>query len=181
MQTCYLLDIEISQCFHLLEKMQIEVTEYQQLDKKKSLEFNLKSLSPGNILVVEDINQLGKSFADTFNNLNYLAQAEVTLVSVKDEIKFSSQCPEYSFLFILNRVKKESDKKTVQSRLHTIKQKNSKVGRQSVYDEKTEAMINTLKEVPDLTVKQICQRVGISKSSYYSHYSKKRRNRFPIN
>ena len=172
MSICYnlLREKKLSQCRQILETLGIKVSLYQNLNIKKNYRCSLQSLEKGSILAVEDLEYFGNTFFEVIDNLSTLIENEITLVCLNTKKVYRSPCPEYSFLSSLNRVRSAKMTKISMARSKTTEANGSKIGRRSVYTKEVEAMVHSLKNT-NLTIKEICQRANISKSTYYAYYN----------
>ena len=176
MSICYnlLREKKLCQVRQIIENLGIKVSSYKSITIKENYRDSLQYLEKGSILAIEDFEYLGNTFLEIIDNLNIAIEREITLICLNNTKIYHTTCPEYSFLSTLNRIKKVKIAKSNMTRLKTLQVNGTKPGRRSVYTKETEIMVHSLKNSTDLTISEICKRVNICKSTYYTHYNQKK-------
>ena len=128
----------------------------------------LRSLNPNDILVITQINHLGKSAESIIKNLGIILEKEANLQIIADNILLPlKKSTEVSLIKILVNFQQKKIESQTQARKTTLEKHGNKVGRRPL-DEKTSKLVKTLLE-EGYKVKDICRAAKISESTYYKY------------
>ena len=128
----------------------------------------LGSLNPNDILVVTQINHLGKSADSLIKNLGLLLEKEANLQILGDNLLLPlKDSIHVSLIKILVNFQQQKIESQTQARKTTLAKHGKKVGRRPL-DEQTAQLVNTLLK-DGYKPKDICRYAQISESTYYKY------------
>lgn len=141
---------------------------------RPELEAAFSYLREGDELVVWKLDRLGRSMQDLIKLTNRLDEMGVAFVSLQDSIKTDD--PAGRFFFHVMSALAEFEHSLIRQRtlagLASAKERGVVGGRRPVDEKKLEAAM-TLFDQGNQTVKEICNTVGISESTFYRYKRKK--------
>ena len=137
---------------------------------REGFEEAISSLSPNDILVITQIDHLGKSADSIIRNLGVLLEKEANLQILADNLLLSlKQSSEVTLIQILVNFQQEKIQAQTQARKKTLAQNGNKIGRKPLDPKKTKLIHSLLNE--GYTPKDICQYAQIGESTFYKYFS----------
>lgn len=146
--------------------------------EKRQLGRVLKSLRPGDILIVTELSRLSRSLYEIMNILNHCLEHEITLYSTKDGYAFDSSINSKVLAFAFGLVA-EIERNLISLRtreaLAVKRESGIRLGRPASYHPKYQLLCNEqprIKQMLDsgIPITVICRKYGIARSTFYKYY-----------
>lgn len=129
----------------------------------------LAFIRPGDVLVVWKLDRLGRSLTHLVEVVNGLSAKGIQFKSLQEEIDTTT--PTGKFTFHLFCALAEFERDLIRSRVNAgmaaARARGRVGGRPTALSEDKVAIGKALAGNPDLSVKQICEQLGCSRSTYY--------------
>lgn len=128
----------------------------------------LNILEPGDTVYIESLNRLGRSSADLITLMQTFSDMGVTLVSLKEQLDFSSASGKMiaQFLAVLAEFERSCIVERVNEGLAAARARG-RVGGRPKTPEKTLTKALEMYKLHNLTVAEICRACGISRPTFY--------------
>lgn len=138
--------------------------------KRPGLDQAIAFCRRGDTLVVWKLDRMGRSLSDLIEMIQQLKQREVGFRSLTEKIDTTTIGGRLIFhLFgALAEFERDLIRERVQAGLKSARARGRKGGRPPVSEE-TKVMARALLAEKSLSIKQICDRLGIAKSTLYKH------------
>lgn len=128
-------------------------------------------LRPGDVLVVWRLDRLGRSLRDLIDWVQYLESEGVSLQSLHEQI--DTQSPTGKLIFHLLAALAEFERHLIQERtqagLAAARARGRLGGRPKSLDAEQRQLAVDLYHAKNMTVKQLCEMMGISKPTLYGY------------
>lgn len=137
---------------------------------RPGLDEAIKYCRKGDTLVVWKLDRIGRSMSHLIKTVKELEEAGIGFISLTEKIDTTTPGGRLVFhLFgALAEFERDLIRERVQSGLKSARARGRKGGRPPVSEE-TKAMANALMADKKLSVKQICDRLGIGRSTLYKY------------
>ncbi|MBL0717424.1 MAG: recombinase family protein [Desulfosarcina sp.] len=151
------------------EKILTDIASGAKTDRP-GLEAAIKYCRKGDILVVWKLDRMGRSMSHLIETIKKLEEQGVGFSSITEKIDTTSPGGRLVFhLFgALAEFERDLIRERVQAGLRSARARGRKGGRPPVSEE-TKAMAQALIADKSLSIKQICDRLGIAKSTLYKY------------
>lgn len=128
----------------------------------------LNILEPGDTVYIESLNRLGRSSADLITLMQTLSDMGVTLVSLKEQLDFSSASGKMiaQFLAVLAEFERRCIVERVNEGLAAARARGRVGGRPKTPDKVIDKALK-MYDLHNLTVSEICRACGISRPTLY--------------
>ena len=146
--------------------------------KEKRLLGNLlEKLNAGDVLIVTELSRLSRSLYEIMNILNFCLEHKIILYSTKDGYAFDHSLNSKILAFAFGLVA-ELERNLISLRtreaLAARRSKGIKLGRPAAYRPKYYLLNNKIEQIKELlekgySVRQICQALGMSRSTFYRY------------
>ncbi|MBF0227527.1 MAG: recombinase family protein [Desulfobacterales bacterium] len=138
--------------------------------QRKGLDDAMEYCRKGDILVVWKLDRMGRSMSHLVETITKLEKQGIGFRSMTEKIDTTSAGGRLVFHLFSSLAEFERDliRERVQAGLKSARARGRKGGRPSVSEE-TKAMARALLSDKSLSIKQICDRLGIAKSTLYKH------------
>jgi len=148
------------------------------LDSRPELARTMKTLCKGDTLVVWRLDRLGRSLKHLIELTTELEERGIGLRSLTEAIDTTTASGKLTFHIFgaLAEFERNLIRERTQAGLPAAKEKGRKGGRPSALDDEKKALAIKLYEEKQHSVKEICQMMGISKPTLYSHVKKLRKS-----
>ena len=138
--------------------------------KRPKLHQLLAQLEDGDVVYIYRTDRLGRSTSDLLTIVEKIKTAGSRLVSVTDGVDTGTGMVADMFLTLLSVVAQYeraliSDR--TRSSLRVLKERGVELGRPRKVTPVIVRQVQTMHEDPDVSVKDVCASLGISRSSYY--------------
>lgn len=136
---------------------------------KKGLEEALSFARPGDTLVVWRLDRLGRSVAQLVTLVNQLKERDIEFQSLVEAIDTSTATGKFFFHIVAAFAELERNliRERTKAGLLAARARGRVGGRPLAFDEKTFEMALRLHEANDLSVGELCERLGIAKRTFY--------------
>ena len=143
-------------------------------DDRPGLEAALSYLREGDTLVVWKLDRLGRSLQHLIEIIRDLEKRGVGFKSLREHIDTTTSGGKLFFhLFgALAEFERDLIRERTQAGLAPARARGRKGGRPRAMDPKTAAMAGSLRQNPELSVAEICRRLGISATTLYRYTGK---------
>ena len=144
----------------------------EKMSGTKSIRPKLKALlgvlESGDTVYIESLNRLGRSSADLISLMQTFANMGVTLISLKEQLDFSSAAGKMmaQFLAILAEFERHCIVERVNEGLDSARARG-RIGGRPATPEKTLDKALKMYDMHNLTVSEICRACGISRPTLY--------------
>ena len=146
--------------------------------EKRQLGRILKSLRPGDILIVTELSRLSRSLYEIMNILNHCLEHQITLYSTKDGYAFDSSINSKVLAFAFGLVAEiERNLISLRTREALTAKRHSgiRLGRPAGYHPKYQLLCNEqarIKQMQEegIPITTICRKYGIARSTFYKYY-----------
>lgn len=128
----------------------------------------LEAVESGDVIYIESLNRLGRSSADLISIMQTLADEGVTLISLKEQLDFSSAAGKMIAQFLA--VLAEFERATIVERVNeglAAARARGRIGGRPATPEKILDKALTMYDMHNLTVTEICRACGISRPTLY--------------
>lgn len=128
----------------------------------------LEVLETGDTVYIESLNRLGRSSADLITLMQTFTDMGVTLISLKEQLDFSSAAGKMiaQFLAILAEFERNCIVERVKEGLSAARARGRVGGRPKTPDKVTDKALK-MYDLHNLTVSEICRACGISRPTLY--------------
>ena len=128
----------------------------------------LEVVESGDIVYIESLNRLGRSSADLISIMQTLADEGVTLISLKEQLDFSSAAGKMiaQFLAILAEFERNCIVERVKEGVAAARARG-RIGGRPATPQKTLDKALQMYDMHNLTVTEICRACGISRPTLY--------------
>ena len=138
--------------------------------KRPKLHRLLAMLEGGDVVYIYRTDRLGRSTSDLLTIVETIARADARLVSVSDGIDTGTDMVADIFLTLLSVVAQYeraliSDR--TRSSLQALKERGVELGRPRKVTPVIARQVQTMHDDPEVSVRDVCASLGISRSSYY--------------
>lgn len=150
----------------------------EKMSGTKSIRPKLKALlgvlESGDTVYIESLNRLGRSSADLISLMQTFANMGVTLISLKEQLDFSSAAGKMmaQFLAILAEFERNCIVERVNEGLAAARARG-RIGGRPATPEKTLDKALKMYDMHNLTVSEICRACGISRPTLYKALSER--------
>ncbi len=144
------------------------------LKNRPELDNLRKVLRNGDILVIESLSRLGRSTKNLLELLDEFQDNGITLISLKENIDMNTPTGKLliTVLSAISQFEREIIVQRTQEGLSSARARGRKGGRPQVNKQNLETAL-TLYHSKEYSVKEICARTGISRSTLYNEIKKK--------
>lgn len=159
--------------YSLLDRRDIfvdEVSSGMHHTKRPKLYHLLGQLEAGDTVHIHSIDQLGRSTSDLLNILERIKSCGARLVSVIDDIDTGTGEMADAFLGLLSimaRYERSMISERTKSSLRVLRDRGVELGRPRKVTPLVIEQVQTLHGAAQLSIKEICSTLSISRSSYY--------------
>jgi DNA invertase Pin-like site-specific DNA recombinase len=138
---------------------------------RSGLDKTLDVLRPGDTLVVWKLDRLGRSLSHLVELVNQLKEREVGFRSLQESIDTTSGVGKLVFHIFASLAEFERDliRERTLAGLESARARGRMGGRPKAMDKKKSAMARSMHRDKNLTVKQICETLGIGKTTFYRY------------
>lgn len=128
----------------------------------------LEAVESGDVIYIESLNRLGRSSADLISIMQTLADEGVTLISLKEQLDFSSAAGKMiaQFLAILAEFERNCIVERVKEGIAAARARG-RIGGRPATPAKTLDKALQMYDMHNLTVTKICRACGISRPTLY--------------
>lgn len=144
------------------------------LKNRPELDNLRKVLRNGDALVIESLSRLGRSTKNLLELLDEFQDNGITLISLKENIDMNTPTGKLliTVLSAISQFEREITVQRTQEGLSSARARGRKGGRPQVNKQNFETAL-TLYHSKEYSVKEICARTGISRSTLYNEIKKK--------
>lgn len=150
-------------------------------NERAVLQETLSYLRPGDTLVVWRLDRLGRSLKKLIDLVNDLKERQVSFKSIEESIDTTSSTGQ--FFFHITGAFAELERNLIRERtmagIVNARARGRNGGRPKAIDDETFNMALTLYEEKRTTVGQICDKLDISKRSFYRYLKNHKENQTP--
>jgi DNA invertase Pin-like site-specific DNA recombinase len=138
-------------------------------DDRMELNRLIEKLRKGDTVYVVRLDRLGRRMIKLIELLNGFKEKGVEFVSLENNIDTTTPLGMvlFSMCAAFSEMERELIRERVKTGLDAAYQKGRKGGRPKVLVPEKEVMLKALRQASNMSVKQICTAVGISRSVYY--------------
>ena len=137
--------------------------------ERPGLDKALDQIRKGDILVIWELDRLGRSLSHLLSIIEELKQKGVDFASVQDGFDTSTASGKMVFSVIgaMAEYERNLTRERTMAGLASARARGRKGGRPKQLDEEQVKVAITLAEAGELMIKEICEQVGCSRSTYY--------------
>lgn len=147
------------------EKILIEERSFEET---KELTLLLSKVQKGDLVVIESLAVLGRSFEGLLNILLYLKNNQVQLISIIEKLD-SKKNPDFlKNAQVLYKINSEQRREATKQRLAISREKGQKLGRPKLAEEQI-TKIRQLSQEQKLTLREIADEIGVSLGSVHKY------------
>lgn len=138
---------------------------------RSGLDKTLDVLRPGDTLVVWKLDRLGRSLSHLVELVNQLKEREVGFRSLQESIDTTSGVGKLVFHIFASLAEFERDmiRERTLAGLESARARGRMGGRPKALDKKKAAMARSMHRDKNLTVKEICETLGVGKTTFYRY------------
>lgn len=140
-------------------------------ESRSGLDKALDQLRAGDTLVVWKLDRLGRSLSHLVELVNDLKEGEIGFRSLQENLDTNSGVGKLVFHIFASLAEFERDliRERTMAGLNSARARGRLGGRPKVMDEKKAAMARSMHQDDDLSVKEICITLGISRTTFYRY------------
>lgn len=138
-------------------------------EERKELNRLFDKLRKGDTVCVVRLDRLGRRMIHLVQMINDFKNKEINFVSLENNIDTTTPLGMilFSMCAAFSEMERELIRERVKAGLDSARDKGRKGGRPKSLTAEKEKILRTLRKSDDMSVKQICNIVGISRSVYY--------------
>lgn len=139
--------------------------------KRPKLHELLNQLQAGDIVYTHRIDRIGRSTLDLLTIVERIKSAGARFISISDGIDTQSGIVADVFLTVLSSIatyERQLVSERTRSSLKVLKDRGVQLGRPKKITDTLVRQVQTLHDDPSISVKDTCNSLGISRTSYYT-------------